>query len=109
MLNVFRKAASTSVAKIAPLEIEITIERGDRLLSSALNQGVKWPHRCKVGSCGTCKAILLSGDIKPQLNFGYVLTPEEIEEGYILACQSTLRSDIHVLIKPRSKKGKEKQ
>ena len=109
MLNVFRKAASTSVARIDPLEIEITIERGDRLLSSALDQGVKWPHRCKVGSCGTCKAILLSGDIKPQLNFGYVLTPEEIEEGYILACQSTLKSDIHVLIKPKSKKRKEKQ
>ena len=109
MLNVFRKAASTSLARIDPFEIEITIERGDRLLSSALDQGVQWPHRCKVGSCGTCKAILLSGDIKPQLNFGYVLTPEEIEEGYILACQSTLRADIHVLIKPRSKKGKEKQ
>ena len=109
MLNVFKKVTSSNVARIDPLEIEITIERGDRLLSSALDQGVKWPHRCKVGSCGTCKAILLSGDIKPQLNFGYVLTPEEIEEGYILACQSTLKSDIHVLIKPKSKKRKEKQ
>ncbi len=108
MLNVFKKVASSSVARIDPLEIEIKIERGDRLLSSALEQGVKWPHRCKVGSCGTCKAILLSGDIKAQLNFGYVLTPEEIDEGYILACQSTLKSDIHVLIKPRAKKGKEK-
>ena len=108
MLKAFKKTAATSVAKIDPLEIEISIERGERLLSSALKQGVKWPHRCKVGSCGTCKAILLSGDIKPQLNFGYVLTPEEINEGYILACQSTLKSDIHVLIKPRSKKGKEK-
>tara|TARA_Y100001970_G_scaffold140726_1_gene173294 strand:- start:17617 stop:17946 length:330 start_codon:yes stop_codon:yes gene_type:complete len=109
MLNVFKKAPTTSVARIDPLEIEIRVERGDRLLSSALGQGVEWPHRCKVGSCGTCKAILLSGDIKPQLNFGYVLTPEEIEEGYILACQSTLKSDIHVLIKPRSKKRKGKR
>jgi len=108
MLNAFKKIASTSVVKIDPLEIEIPIERGERLLSSALKQGVKWPHRCKVGSCGTCKAILLSGDIKAQLNFGYVLTPEEIDEGYILACQSTLKSDIHVLIKPRAKKRKEK-
>ena len=108
MLNVFKKTASKNIAKIDPLEIEITIERGERLLSSALKQGVNWPHRCKVGSCGTCKAILLSGDIKPQLNFGYVLTPEEINEGYILACQSTLKSDIHVLIKPRLKKRKEK-
>ena len=104
MLNVFKKTASTSVAKIDPLGIEITIEKGERLLSSALKQGVKWPHRCKVGSCGTCKVILLSGDIKPQLNFGYVLTSDEISEGYILACQSTLKSDVHVLIKPRSKK-----
>ena len=104
MLNVFKKTASTSVAKIDPLGIEIMIEKGERLLSSALKQGVKWPHRCKVGSCGTCKVILLSGDIKPQLNFGYVLTSDEISEGYILACQSTLKSDVHVLIKPKSKK-----
>ena len=45
MLNVFKKTASTSVAKIDPLGIEITIEKGERLLSSALKQGVKWPHR----------------------------------------------------------------
>ena len=41
MLNVFKKASSTSVARIDPMEIEITIEKGDRLLSSALDQGVK--------------------------------------------------------------------
>ena len=60
MLGVFKKTASTYAARIEPFGIEITIPKGERLLSSALTQGVKWPHRCKVGSCGTCKTLVLS-------------------------------------------------
>lgn len=108
MLGVFKKTAATYAARIEPFGIEITIPKGERLLSSALTQGVKWPHRCKVGSCGTCKTLVLSGEIKPQINFGYVLDAEEIEQGYILACQSTLKSDVHVSIPPRTKKLKGK-
>ena len=32
------------------------------------------------------------------IDFGYVLSPDEINEGYVLACQSELKSDIEVEI-----------
>jgi CDP-4-dehydro-6-deoxyglucose reductase len=38
----------------------------------------------------------LSGQIKPLNDFSYVLTGEELDQGYILACQTMLRSDIEV-------------
>lgn len=101
MLNVFKKVVPTQIAKLEPFGVEIAIEKGERLLSAALRQGLDWPHRCKVGSCGTCKAVLICGEIKPQLDFAYVLTDKEIDEGYILACQSMLKSDISVRVVQR--------
>jgi len=76
----------------------LIINKGNTLLNSALNAGIDWPYKCKVGSCGTCKCKVLSGGIKAQIDFGYVLSPEEINEGYVLACQSELKSDIEVEI-----------
>jgi len=77
----------------------LKVEKGQTLLNAALESGLAWPHKCKVGSCGSCKSQVLSGDIKAQIDFGYVLKPEELEAGYVLACQSELKSDIKVKIK----------
>jgi|TARA_B110000305_G_C19444953_1_gene644248 ferredoxin len=84
----------------------LIINKGKTLLNSALNSGIDWPHKCKVGSCGTCKCKVLSGDIKPQIDFGYVLSTDEINDGYVLACQSELRSDIEVEINLNNNKDK---
>lgn len=64
------------------------------LLKAALDAGLRYPHNCRVGSCGTCRTRLLEGKIKPLQDFSYVLSPEELDEGYILACQTLLRSDL---------------
>jgi len=64
------------------------------LLQAALNAGIKWPHNCRVGSCGTCRCILKEGKIKPLNDFAYVLDKEMLDRGMILACQSRLTSDI---------------
>src|SRR5690606_30736930 len=42
------------------------------------------------------KCRLVSGNIKPLNDFSYVLNGDELDEGYILACQTMLRSDIEV-------------
>ena len=36
--------------------------------------------------CGTCRALLVSGEVRMDRNFA--LEPEETQEGYVLACQS---------------------
>ena len=104
MLKAFKKTAATQIARVEPLGVEFEASRGERLLSAALRHGLEWPHRCKVGSCGTCKTLLISGEIKPQLDFAYVLTSKEIDEGYILACQSILKSDVSVRIVHRKER-----
>jgi len=56
------------------------------ILDGALQQGADLPYACKGGVCCTCKAKLIEGAVKMDVN--YSLEPEEIEAGYILTCQS---------------------
>ena len=44
------------------------------------------PFSCKGGVCCTCKAKVMEGKAKMDLN--YSLDPEEVEEGFILTCQA---------------------
>ena len=44
------------------------------------------PYACKGGVCGTCRAFLVSGEVRMDRNFA--LEQEETEAGYVLACQS---------------------
>ena len=44
------------------------------------------PFACKGGVCGTCRAFLVSGEVRMDRNFA--LEPDEVAAGYVLACQS---------------------
>jgi ring-1,2-phenylacetyl-CoA epoxidase subunit PaaE len=63
-----------------PLQEEVTI------LDAALAQGADLPFACKGGMCCTCKAKLVSGEVMMDVHWG--LEEEEVEQGYILTCQS---------------------
>ena len=73
-----------------------TVPAKMNLLQAALNAGVKWPHDCRVGSCGTCRRVLKEGKVKALQDFAYVLDGAMLKEGYILGCQARLKSDIVV-------------
>ena len=87
------------IANISPEEQEIIINKGETLLSGALRSGLAWPHKCQVGSCGTCRCKIIEGSIRPEIDFNYVLDPADVASGYVLACQSTLKTDIKVSVK----------
>jgi ring-1,2-phenylacetyl-CoA epoxidase subunit PaaE len=59
---------------------------GESVLETVLRNRSDAPYACKGGVCGTCRAKLVSGEIRMDRNFA--LEPEETEAGYVLACQS---------------------
>src|SRR5260221_56561 len=38
--------------------------RGQRLLQAGLAAGIGLPHECATGTCGNCKATIVSGDVE---------------------------------------------
>jgi len=77
----------------------LIVKAGDNLLKAALEADIAWPHDCRVGSCGTCKCKLVDGKIKALADFAYTLEADDLQNGYILACQTQLRSDVTVEVK----------
>lgn len=61
------------------------------ILDAALQRGADLPYSCKGGVCRTCLAKVTEGSVRMEVN--YALEPGEIEEGYILSCQSHPTSD----------------
>ena len=61
------------------------------ILDAALKQGADLPYACKGGMCCTCKAKLLEGEAKMEVNWG--LEEEEVRQGYILTCQAIPSSE----------------
>ncbi|MCC2658765.1 MAG: hypothetical protein K0Q76_3873 [Panacagrimonas sp.] len=73
------------------------VKRNDLLLKAAIEQGVDYPHNCRVGVCGSCKTRLVSGRVSPMVDLALSpLTNEQIEAGYVLACQAKVRGDLVV-------------
>jgi ring-1,2-phenylacetyl-CoA epoxidase subunit PaaE len=64
---------------------------GESILDAALKKGADLPYACKGGVCCTCRAKLVTGEVDMDLNYG--LEPEEVEQGYILTCQSHPRTE----------------
>lgn len=75
---------------------QFSVEAGQTILDAALEQDIDFPYSCQVGSCSSCRCKLVKGEIRPLIEFDYVLMPDEIEAGWILACQSTPKTDVEI-------------
>lgn len=60
--------------------------RSETLLDAAQKAGADLPFACKGGVCCTCMARLTDGKVEMALN--YALEEDQLEQGYILTCQS---------------------
>ena len=68
---------------------------GVPVLDAALQVRADAPFSCRGGVCGTCRAKVLEGTVR--MDHTYALEPDEIDRGYVLACQSHPTSDRVVL------------
>lgn len=58
------------------------------VLDSALEAGVRLPHNCRGGICGTCKATVLEGELDDGDAVRMALTDAERSAGVRLLCQA---------------------
>ena len=81
----------------APADAQVTItlngktattqhRLGTTLLQTARSAGMSPPFSCESGSCATCMAMLVEGTVEMRTN--NALTPDEVEEGWVLTCQA---------------------
>ena len=95
MFGFFGSGKSKSLT-IDGIEQPIIVDKKETILSAALREGVRFPHSCRVGGCATCKCKLVSGKVKELTESAYILSEEELAEGYILACQAVPKTDVQI-------------
>jgi ring-1,2-phenylacetyl-CoA epoxidase subunit PaaE len=70
---------------------EVPVAEDESILDAALRAGMDLPFACKGGMCSTCRAKLVEGDARMEVN--YSLEPWELNAGFILTCQARPVSD----------------
>jgi 3-ketosteroid 9alpha-monooxygenase subunit B len=88
-------AVSGEAAHVAPEKIsilldgtehEIDYQAEERVLETARRAGLDPPFSCEEGYCSCCMAKLTEGKVRMQTND--CLTPDLLEEGWVLTCQA---------------------
>jgi len=67
------------------------LPRSQTILDAAQVVRTDLPFACKGGVCGTCRALVREGEVEMVRN--YALEPAEVDEGFVLTCQSFPVSD----------------
>lgn len=97
MFSLFRK--STQKEHCAEINGEaVQVFPKETILHAALRENIDFPHSCRVGGCATCKCRLVKGTVKELTDIGYILSDDELDQGYILACQSIPTSDVTIAV-----------
>lgn len=71
-----------------------SVSAGESVLDTLLRNGIKAPHSCKAGSCGSCLMRAAAGSVPVQAQSG--LKDSWKAQGYFLACVCRPESDVVV-------------
>ncbi|NIS72217.1 MAG: DUF4445 domain-containing protein [Proteobacteria bacterium] len=87
-----------------PDEKRAKVERGVSLLEASGLSGVHINNLCGgQGVCGKCKVKVRKGRVEGRSKYLSILSKEELQEGYVLACQTPVESDLEVEVPPESR------
>lgn len=84
----------TAHVRIEPSGHEYFVDGNDSLLEAALRAGLALDYGCSAGSCGKCKARVLSGEVQRTRHSDYALSAAEKSAGVILMCCNTAVLDL---------------
>jgi uncharacterized 2Fe-2S/4Fe-4S cluster protein (DUF4445 family) len=90
--------------RFLPSEETVEVEGGTTLMEAAEKAEVHINNLCGgKGVCGNCRVKVTNGKMRADKHSISLLSKEEITEGYVLACQTRVDSDMEVLIPPESR------
>jgi ring-1,2-phenylacetyl-CoA epoxidase subunit PaaE len=79
--------ATTDVTVVLDgLSATIAMPQDQTVLDAAQASRSDLPFACKGGVCGTCRAKVTDGEVDMRRN--YALEPAEVDDGFVLTCQS---------------------
>jgi ring-1,2-phenylacetyl-CoA epoxidase subunit PaaE len=96
--------ASQGKPALAPDQSEVTVlmdgrrrtftmrMNDDVVLDAAMRAGLELPFSCRAGVCSTCRTKVVRGEVEMAQN--YALEEYEVEQGYVLACQSRVKTPV---------------
>jgi len=95
------KEAPQEIIPIGPFNLSlkrsnkrVVIEEDEILLEKLESEGVNIDTGCRAGNCGACMVKKISGETVSQNDIG--LQDSEKEQGYILTCTTSLKSDVEL-------------
>lgn len=80
-----------TLSSLTPLR-QYRVPVGSTLLAAMEQHHLPVNAACRAGVCGSCKTRVLAGDYATTSQM--TLTPDEIEQGYVLACSCQLNGDV---------------
>jgi len=84
----------TAHVQVKPSGREFFVDGSDSLLEAALRSGLSLDYGCSIGSCGKCKARIMSGQVHRTRHSDYALTAAEKNAGVVLMCCNTALTDL---------------
>jgi len=90
--------------KFFPYETTVKVEEGTTIAEAAQRGDVFINNLCGgEGVCGECRVQVLKGEARAEGNPSAFLSQQELDEGFVLACQTKIHADLEVEIPPESR------
>jgi len=99
-----RRKIAVKKVTFLPDRKEVEVEEGVTLFEAAEKAGVYLNSLCGgEGVCGKCRVQVTKGKAKADNRSLGFLSREEVQNGYVLACQTRVEDDLEVVIPPQSR------
>ena len=85
---------SSYTVRVEPIGSDIQCREDQTILDACLREGIWLPHACTHGTCGTCKAQVLDGEVDLGDASPYALLESERDEGCALLCVAKPKADV---------------
>jgi CDP-4-dehydro-6-deoxyglucose reductase len=79
---------------VLPSKHQFDVQESETILDAALRSGLNMNYSCSSGSCGKCKARIVSGQHQACKFFDYVLPESDKQQNVTLLCSTCAGSDL---------------